>query len=106
MKNDLNSLVDEIISKFEVHSEEQLSLCFNENQTLMLKIEEASLSNSWVRFKEQTFDGWYCTRRSTKAVYYDVFYRERGTVAWGVSTFKSQSEAYASVIVQSGYATF
>lgn len=106
MENALGSLINKIISDNDITSKEDLSLFLSENPAVILQLELAASANRWVYFTEETYDGWYCLRSRTSSTKLDVYYKERGTIAWGVTSYENRSEAVVSVLVESGYVSF
>ncbi len=104
MRNELESLINKIISENEILDEESLSVFLSNGEEMIVEIEQAASGNDWVHFSESTYDGWYCVEQNTNI--FDVFYKERGAVAWGTMSHKTKAKAVASVLAQSGYATF
>lgn len=106
MEIELESIAGKILSDHSISSEKELSAFLRDNEAAVDQIKKAAKSNQWVSFTEQSYDGWYCLPNSSDPLKYDVFYQERGAISWGYTSFKNEPDAIASVMVQSGCATF
>ena len=106
MKNQLEDLLNKIIDENNINDEAKLVSFLSDNNDVISGIEQAASSNDWVHFSQQTYDGWYCLQTNDDPVKIDVFNQERGANSWGVTSYTNKPEAFASVIIRSGYASF
>lgn len=102
----LESIVGKILSDNAIGSEKELSNFLTHSSDTVKQIKRAASSSQWVFFTEQSYDGWYCLQKSAEPIVFDVFYKERGAISWGFTSFENEPEAIASVIVRSGCAAW
>lgn len=93
----LNKLLDNLISKYLIKSDEDFINIIDSNEIYVSEIIEASMSDRNVSFEKNTFDGWYCIKKSNDI--FNIYYQERGRIEWVDIIINGKSKAVTEVLL-------